>query len=399
MSANGSCRCLSQQYLGKTSSRGSKEVNVLFIPDYTLRNPYQRELATALAKRGVTVTMSNGVGKLPILGAIRLHGKPDVLHLHWTHRLLIGGGRAKSVMKSLWFVAELLIVKLLGVRIVWTVHNLLEHDDPRGPGHPEIELFFHRILVRLYDQLIVHSWFARDAAIRTYHLRGPLENKVNVIAHGHYIHSYKNEVGREQARRKLKLDEEAVVFLYFGQIRRYKGVFGLVDQFRKLEDPRVRLLIVGDPANDAERLKLAQHCQGDSRIKSRLQFIPDEEIQLYMNAADVVVLPFRDMLTSATVLLAMSFGRAIVAPRLGYIDEVLDEEGGFLYDPSDRHGLLKALSQALTADVAAMGQRNYAKAQCFDWDGIAEQTHEAYLMSPKDSRRLRCNRVRSNNSS
>jgi len=351
-----------------------KEMNVLFLPDGSFGNPYQRELANALKRQGVDVTLSNGIGHLPILGAIRAYGKPDVLHLHWTHGFLVASSRVKTFIKAFRFLTELLIVKFLRIKIVWTVHNLVEHER----RHPRLELLFNRILVHLYDQLIVHCLFAQEAVIQTYRLPDRLKAKVNVVPHGHYVDSYENQLSQEEARARLGLGEEKIVFLYFGQIRYYKGVFQLIDAFRKLESPQARLLIVGRPANEAIKTQVVEHAQSDSRILTFLRFVPDKEVQLYMNAADVVVLPYQDILTSGSALLAMSFGKAVIIPNIGCVAEALDSQAAFFYDPNEEEGLLKAMQQALKADLAAMGQHNIDRAKRFNWDKIAQKTVEVY---------------------
>ncbi|NLZ53195.1 MAG: glycosyltransferase family 4 protein [Thermoanaerobacteraceae bacterium] len=349
-------------------------MKVLFLPDGSRSNPYQRELAEALKRHGVDVTLSDGIGRLPILGAIRARGKPDILHLHWTHGFLIASSRVKTVIKSLRFLFELLVVKFLGIKIVWTVHNLLEHER----HHPQLELFFNRILVRLYDHLIVHCSFAREAVIQTYRLPDRSKAKISIIPHGHYINSYENKLSQEEARARMKLAKEDRVFLYLGQIRPYKGVLQLIDTFRKLESPQAKLVIAGKPANEAIEAAVKKRCRLDNRILTFLQFVPDREIQLYMNAADVAVFPYQDILTSGAALLAMSFGKPIIIPNIGCVPEIVDCQGGFLYDPSKEEGLLEALKQALGRDLATMGKHNIDKARNFDWDVIAQKTVEVY---------------------
>jgi glycosyltransferase involved in cell wall biosynthesis len=351
-------------------------MKVLFLPDWYKENPYQRELAAALEKQGVTVIMGRGIDRLPILGAIRVHGKPDVLHFHWTHPYLLGGSRAKSVMRSIRFMAELLIVKLLGIKVIWTVHNLLEHER----SDQQVELFFNRVLVRLYDQILVHCSFAREAVVESYHLPGRFRDKISVIPHGNYIDSYENQVTREKARAKLGLDDRDIVFLYFGTIRSNKGVLQMTDVFRTFRSPQVRLLIVGRPESDTIRRELMRSCESDGRIRAFLQFVSANDVQLYMNAADVVVLPFQDILTSGSALLAMSFGKPVIAPRMGCIPEALDRKGVFLYTHNEEEALLRAFQQASLADLAAMGKYNYRKAKRFDWNEIAQKTCELYKL-------------------
>lgn len=350
----------------------------LFIP-YGQKNPYQQELAEALGRQGIRVINNHQDTLLrkwlPIFNVIRTHGRPDVLHLHWVHQFLIEGDRQKSLLtKAIPFFAELLAVKLLRIKIVWTVHNLLEHNK----RDTQLELFFLRLLVPLCDQVIVHCSFAREAVMQTYQLPDHFKDRISVIPHGHYINSYENQLTREQARTELDLGEEEIIFLHIGAIRPYKGVPQLISTFRELKHPQARLLIAGKPGKESIREELIESCQLDSRIRTSLKFIPDDEIQLFMSAADVVVLPYQDVFTSGSALLAMSFSKAVIIPRRGCVSEVLDEQGGFLYSPCEEAGLLKAMNQALTADLATMGQYNYHKAKNFDWDMIGQQTSEVY---------------------
>ncbi|MFX0199911.1 MAG: glycosyltransferase [Candidatus Hodarchaeota archaeon] len=351
-------------------------MKVLFLPEWSA-NPYQCELAAALEKRGVTVVKgTGGFYWLPILGAIWVHGKPDVLHLHWTHSYLLGRNRANSIIKFIRFISEVFVAKFLGIKIIWTVHNLWDHERQ----DLQLEVFFNRFLVRIYDQLIVHCSFARKSLLQSYQLPDHLTDKIYVIPHGNYMNTYANHVTRKKARARLGLGDGNIVFLYFGTIRPYKGVHRMADAFRKLHNPRVRLLIVGNPANKAIRRELRRFCESDKRIRTFLKFVPDEDIQLYMNAADVVVLPFQDILTSGSALLAMSFGKPIIVPRLGCIPEVLDKKGGFLYNHDEEQGLLIAMRRASLANLGAMGKYNYEKAKRFDWNMIAQKTCVLYQL-------------------
>lgn len=352
-------------------------MKILFLPNWS-DNPYQSDLASALKKRGVTVIMGgrSGIDRLPILGAIGAHGKPTVLHLHWTHPYLLGRSHTRSIIRSMRFIVELFIVKLLGIKIIWTVHNLLDHEMP----YPQLEFFFNRLLVRLYDRLIVHCAFAREAIIRTYKLPDHYRKKIHVVPHGSYIDTYENSLSRQESRAMLGLGERDIVLLYFGTIRPYKGVLRMTETFRKLQNPLVRLLIVGEPKSEAIKKELLKHCESDGRIRTFLKYVPATEVQIYMNAADVVVLPFQDILTSGSTLLAMSFGKPVIAPRIGCIPEVLDNRGAFLYDHNGEEGILKAIHQVFSANLAAMGKHNYCKAKLFDWNMIAQKTCALYQL-------------------
>ena len=348
-------------------------MKVLMLPDYSQNNPYQRELVNALEKCGAHVTLCN-FGVLPLLRAVWAYGRPDILHLHWTDRFIVAGNWPKTVLKTLRFLTELFVVKALGIKVVWTVHNLSNHEKINS----SYESFINRIMVHFYDQLITHCSAARQAVIQLYRLAGHNADKVHVIPHGHYIDCYENSITRHDSRVKLEYEEDAILFLFLGSVRPYKGLFELIDTFCEIENSKARLLIVGSPSNDVTKKELIARCQIDDRIKTYPQYVPESEIQVYMNAADVAVFPYTDILTSGSVLLAMSFGKAIVVPCTGCIPETLDAQGSFLYDPNDVDGLSRAMRNALQSDVEAMGQHNLANARNFNWGKIAQMTYDVY---------------------
>jgi beta-1,4-mannosyltransferase len=353
-------------------------MKVLMLPDYSRFNPYQKELVAALDEYGVHVTLCS-FNTLPILKAVRAHGKPAILHLHWTDSFIVADNWPKTIMKTLRFFLELLIVKIMGIKVVWTVHNLSNHEK----NNSVYESFVNRILVQIYDRLIVHCSAARTSAASLYHLTNRALNKVKVVPHGNYVNSYQNDVTKHIARDKFGYKEEDIVFLFLGSVRPYKGIFDLIDAFRNVKSSRAKLLIAGKPADNSMKDELLLRCQNDDRINAHLQYIEDSEVQVYMNSADVTVFPYTDILTSGSVLLAMSFGKAIIVPQIGCISETLDSQGAFLYNPHDVNGLSQAIQSALQSNLSTMGQYNRVNAENFSWQRIAQMTFDVYSNSSK----------------
>jgi glycosyltransferase involved in cell wall biosynthesis len=140
-----------------------------------------------------------------------------------------------------------------------------------------------------------------------------------VIPHGHYRSEYPNTVC--DARKKLGVSSRARVLLFFGQIRQYKNVPALIRAFRRIQGD-VILCIAGRPSSEYLATEVAREAAGDPRVRLHLHEVPKERVQLFFRAADLVVLPYRDILNSGTALLSLSFSRPVLVPDRGSMGEL-----------------------------------------------------------------------------
>ncbi len=350
-------------------------MKVLFLPDYSEANAYQRALSAGLETLGVTVTADpTGARRLlPVTGALRRHGRPDIIHLHWTEPYIAGGGNVSRV-KAQRTLLELRLAKRVGIGLVWTAHDLFRHDRSEDPT----ERAFMRSLFELADRVIVHCGAAADGLLEALAVGPEGRHKITVIPHGHYRGAYRDDISREQARDDLGIAPDARVIAFVGWVRSYKGVRELIDAFGQVEDSQARLVIAGRAVDEAYGAQVAADAERDGRVRLDLGFVPDDRLQVYLRAADAVATPFLEIFTSGSVLLAMSFERAVIAPRRGCVEDTLDDAGAILYDADDPQGLTGALRVAMTADLEAMGHHNGGRLDVFDWSRVAEATGEAY---------------------
>ncbi|MBW2467222.1 MAG: glycosyltransferase, partial [Deltaproteobacteria bacterium] len=174
-------------------------MNALFFP-YLPRNPYQPNLAKALEEKGVSVTGVKDISLRSFLASVK---GQDILHLHWTHPYLLAAKVFPTIRKSFCFFLVLVFQKVKGKKLIWTIHNLGEHEK----RHPLFELYCHKFLAWLADGIIVHSQYARKKVIDVYRL-GHQTDKIAVIPHGHYIDNYPNQITPTQARDKLGIEAD-----------------------------------------------------------------------------------------------------------------------------------------------------------------------------------------------
>lgn len=350
-------------------------MKVLFLPDYSAANAYQRSLAAGLEAEGVEVKADATRSRryLPVSEALRQHGRPDIIHLHWTEPYIVRGLQV-STIKAERTLLELRIARRRGSRLVWTAHDLFRHDaavDPR-------ERRFMRSLLGLADATIVHCAAARDGLIDTLGVAPADQERIHVVPHGHYAGAYPDDISRTDARARIGLAEDDFIVGFVGWVRPYKGVAELIHAFGDIDESRARLVIAGKAIDGDYAARLQRAAAEDPRVSLRLEFVPDEELQVLLRAADVIATPFLEIFTSGSVLLAMSFERAVIAPRRGCVVDVLDDEGAVLYDADDPQGLAGALRVALDADLKAMGRHNATRLPEFGWDRVAAATRAVY---------------------
>lgn len=333
-------------------------------------NPYLKLLSNALEATGVEVCLAPPRWALSLYSAVLTYGKPDLIHLHWHHTYFTGKSFPVAVLRTLLFFLEWLTLRALGIRFAWTVHNVTNHENHQARW----ELIACRLLARVVGSMIVHCAAAVPIVAAAYRI--PAE-RLHIVPLGQYGDWYGSAPDRDEARRGLGLPQDAFVFLFFGQIRVYKGLDRLLAAFARLPAEHARLILVGQPFPRQLGSELLAQAAGDPRILPSFEFADDAQIVTYIGACDVVVLPYKDSLTSSAVSLATSYARPVLAPRLGCMRE-LPPETAILYDSDSPDGLQVALEQALREPLDQMGvaAQNYVRQ--FSWPLVATKTLAVY---------------------
>jgi glycosyltransferase involved in cell wall biosynthesis len=355
---------------GNAANSGSKRpLSVALLPYQGLENPYLRLLQAGLEAAGADVHPISGIALRRVAEAAPPF---DVMHLHWHHRLFVprSGSLPRAVRQSLGALWRLHRLRRNGVCLIWTVHNLVNHERELA----EWELRCCRWLARMVDKIIVHCDAAREAVVHTYKVD---PDKIAVVPHGHYLEAYPDVISRPIARTEWGLRLEDRVILFFGQIRRYKGVEGLISTFSGLPGDDLRLLVAGKPKSAELAKCVGEAAAADSRVSVHTEFLDDRQLVSSICASNVVVLPYLDSLTSGAAVLAASLGRPVVAPRLGCMGEFPDD-ASFLYDPQDPNGLESALRASMSASSDREGQRAKAYVSSDNWEDVGRSTLEVY---------------------
>jgi beta-1,4-mannosyltransferase len=204
-----------------------------------------------------------------------------------------------------------------------------------------------------------------------------------VVPLGHFRGTYPDTVSREDARAALGIPEGARVLAFVGLVRPYKNVPHLVRTVRALrgESGEVILLVAGMPHSSALAAEVREAAGGDPRVRLALRHVPDEDVQRYLRAADLVVLPFKDITNSASALLALSFDRPVLVPARGAMGELQTLVGTEWVCTYDGDLTPQVLGGAV--EWALQRPDGAPSLESLGWESIARQTLAIYLAAAR----------------
>lgn len=355
------------------------QMKVLFFP-YGI-NPYQDLLKDHLYKEnGILVKPFNndfidkhaftlGILSFPFrLLFFRLSGF-NILHLHWLSPFIIRFKNKYFHFPSLlYLIAFLIILKILNYKIVWTIHNL---ESLKG------RFIYYKLsgilISKLADAKIIHS----NQNLEDMKKIGYDTKNTYIIPHGNYISVYKNTISKQSSRKILKISDENYVLLLFGRIEKYKGIENLIKEFINLDLNKATLLIVGYCSDKSYQDTLLKYKKDN--IYFNFSYIVNEEVQIYYNAADIVVCPYDYISTSGSSILSLSFGKPVIAPLIGNILD-FPNNVGFFYSGDNRNGLRNAIMKSFNqkSKLPMMGKYAYEYAKSLSWEKIAFKTRNVY---------------------
>jgi beta-1,4-mannosyltransferase len=279
-------------------------------PDREMVNPYLSMLVEALRAEDVEVVE---------LGS-REFGPSSVVHVHWPEMPLNAARLGWTLRRLKNLSAAVLRARRRGVPVVWTVHNLRAHDGRR----PALQRLLWQGFPRLVDGWISLSASGVAPAEAAF---PPLRRKPRaVLAHGTYA-GVITRPDRADARAGLDLPPGARVLGLVGRIKPYKGVEDLADAVTASPDEDLRLVVGGGCDDAALRARLEAGAAADPRIRLLLERLPQERVDAVLAACDLAVLPFRAVFNSGSVLLCLSAGRPVLAPRTPVFEELSEQVG------------------------------------------------------------------------
>lgn len=288
--------------------------------------------------------------------------KPDLVIVQWWHPFFA---------PAYWSLLKLL---KRDIRVLFCCHNVLPHE-----GFPCKKLLAKMVL-RQGDSFIVHS--EQDADDLRSLVPQPRFKRMVLPTYNAFR---LQNLSQSEARKHLRIGVGEEVLLFFGFIRKYKGLKHLLRAMPAIlkECPKVHLLVVGEffEGDKQDYLDLIDQLNLPDGVLTLVDgYLPDKEVEPYFAACDLVVLPYESATQSAVVQIAYGFEKPVVATAVGGLPEVvLDGETGFVMPPLDDGALAQAVIRFFAENKAEEFQENIRRESYkYSWDRMNETVEALY---------------------
>ena len=306
--------------------------------------------------------------------AYAVRSDAPVFHILWNNRF-----EAFDRTVLMWFYRR------LGKRIIRTVHNI--NAAERDGCDNAFNRWTLKAQYAMSDHLFVHTQPMKQQLIDQF---GVSEAAITVIPFGINDTVPQTDLSQAEARQQLGLGSNERVLLFFGNIAPYKGVEFLIDAFASLARQRsdYRLVIAGRPKGAEpywESIVSRIRDLGiEDRILRRIEYVPDDNTEIFFKAADVLILPYTHVFQSGVLFLAYNFGLPVIASDVGSLrEDIVEQRTGFVCEPRNAESLESAIRSFFEGslwqgrdDVRADIKR-YASER-YSWSSIAAVTSNVY---------------------
>ena len=327
------------------------------------------------AEAGLTTKLLQLCGYYARLLRYVTFAKPKLLHILWNNRF-------ESFDRTLL----MLYYKLCGKKVILTAHNV--NKDKRDSSDSTTKRLTLKAQYKLVDHIFVHTLAMKGELRQDFGVR---EQAISVIPFGTNKVARDTDISPAEAKQRLSIGGQEKAILFFGRIVPYKGLECLLSAFKEAlaRDPSYRLIIAGEPMKGCEKYyRQIGQTVNDSEIRDRIvhrfEFVPDEQAELYFKAADVTVLPYKNIYQSGVLFLAYGFGTPVIAADIGsFSEDVIEGRTGLLYRPGDVSDLARAIEVYFGSDLYRRLDQHRQEIKDLvqsrhSWEVVGELTRDIY---------------------
>jgi len=272
---------------------------------------------------------------------------------------------------------NLLFVKILFGKVVLTVHDVSSFSNSSNSS------IIGKLVYKLTDRIMTHNEFSKSEIIN---MNANLSSCISIVPHGNYTPFINVQYDKEKSKEQLGIPNNRRILLFFGMIKKVKGLEILLSALKGVikRNPDVLLVIAGKPwENDFSNYqKIIDKNNLSEYILLHTKFIDQEDVEHYYCASDLVVLPYKKNYQSGVLMMTLSYERPALVSDLPPLKEIIsDNENGFLFKTENVSDLTSRINSILSDEVLMEKVRIKGIeliSTKYDWGEIGRQTKLAY---------------------
>lgn len=285
----------------------------------------------------------------------KLH--PDLVIFQWWHPYF---------SPCYWTICKM----LKHIKIMFTCHNVFPHE--RFPA----DRFLTRRVLSKGDGFIVHS-IQDEEDLHSIKKEAICTRTVHPTYNAFKI----NQLSKGKSRKILNIKDNEKVLLFFGFVREYKGLKYLIEAIPTVIEkiPDIKLLVVGEFAGDKDKyLDIMQREKVEEYIQIYDGYIPDQEVEKFFAASDIVVLPYISATQSGIVQIAYGFEKPVVVTNVGGLPEVVKNgKTGYVVEAENSGAIAQAIIKFFESDNREAFESAIQKeADRYSWDSMSKKIYE-----------------------
>ena len=320
----------------------NKKIKIVCLPVAGEADPTQLLMIEGL-NENENIHAFNGVNDR-FFGIIRsaVKYRPDFIHFDWIESYYIRRNKIFSYLNLPSFFLQIFICKyLLRIKLAWTIHNILPHDRSN--------IRFKQFVLRSFGQVVNFIRVLSPESVEYFVSKFNVsKEKVYFIGFGDYINYYHNDISKADARKLLGIPENIKVLLTLGSIKKYKGIPGYLRKMQEIKNDDILIIIAGKCI--------------DPNLEMEIRAIKDDRIQFinsFINREDIE--------NSGSVVMAMGFKKAIVAPRPNVLNDRLKFQKELLFTPETFTTIVDYAIKTPSEVLYGYGENNYKQLKEYSW--------------------------------
>jgi glycosyltransferase involved in cell wall biosynthesis len=302
-----------------------------------------------------------------------IFSKSSVYHIEWINRKI-------DVFEHIYFS---IFLKILRKKIIFKVHDidtniLLNHNKDYKKLKWSMRLFLSKV-----DSIISHNSYVKSILV-DFKIKS---EKIHIIAHG--INNFQpiHNISKKFARESLGISDSKKVFLFYGNIRSYKGLDRLLESILLLKDnfKDIHLIVAGKMDVSDKKLvlrieKLIKKLNMVNLISYYPGFIESSETEKFFKASNALVLPYQFIYQSGLPFLSFAMGIPVISTDVGGLSEdIVNNKTGYIID---KDNITSGLQNFLNLKTNLLSSEEIIKVteDKYNWEEIIQKTIMLYKL-------------------